>query len=421
MKTKIIALLLILITLCATACGSGSLPAEPEAETRETAKTEPATEAEKRAVPVVFRRQSYTFDHSPSVDEMRAMAVKYMEDLLSVQWYMPYTVEYELFEEQKSFTYLEGRLYAGLPYTAGGSGLFQWLEYYDPETGMLTYPSKTEMPYTLGTVCGGGPAWALAAVCTGFRCKCASQDWVLSQGILPLGDVTYPADIADFDAYPTTRIVEENGQAKVYAAYAQAQPADVLASCPKSGLGAHTMMVKEAPKVVYNADGSIDGAASTMVIMDQRAGDGGKFTEVQDNGETAYYSGRLSATVTFESLYKSAFIAVTVPEFTGARAFEAPSVTVESEVTDKESLRQATVLSNRPMAVVRLVTVKPDGTETVMNRKLFRRDNFLSGEAYAFPLDQFAAAVRADKGTTVKIEAVTADGATFTPVFFTVG
>ena len=309
---RIFALLLVCATLFATACSGGSLNVETGSETEETAESASSAEAEKRVVPVRFERQSYTFDHTPSVDEMRAMAVRYMEDLLSIQWYVPYNVEYEMFEEKKAFSYKKDTLYAGLPYTRGGSGLFQWLEYYDAETGQCTYPSSVEFPDALGTVCGGAPAWALATVCSSFRCKGASQDWVISQGIIPLGDVTYPADIADFDEYPTPRIIEENGADVMYAAYALAQPADVLASCPKSGLGAHTMMVKEAPKVVYNADGSIDPAASTMVIADQRSGDGGKYTETQPNGETAYYSGRTSFTITFEQLYKSAFIAVTV-------------------------------------------------------------------------------------------------------------
>ena len=93
---------------------------------------------------------------------------------------------------------------------------------------------------------------------------------------------------------------------------------------------------------------------------------------------------------------------------------------MDADVADKESLKQATLLSNRALAVLRLVTVDASGTESVQNRKLFRRDDFLNGDAYSFSLNQFCAALRAKKGTTVRLEVVTADGAESVPVSFVV-
>ncbi|MBP5289251.1 MAG: hypothetical protein J6Z79_05190, partial [Clostridia bacterium] len=272
---RITALFLTLAALLTTACGGGKLTAAPETEeTVSLTETAAGEQKDTRQVPAPMKdAPDYSFDHEPTVDEMRQTAIRAMHDIVSVQWFPEVTIRYNKkgSVSNKDFEVLANKYYMGVPYTSAGTGLFQFLAYYDKETGCLHYTDQASFNEVIGTSCAGAVGWGLLSVCSSITGENVSNFLTISNGYLPLGDVTYDPAITDFSAYYTKQIVQDNGTDKVLAGYAAVQPGDVLVYGDDSEGRGHTRMAIAAANVVKKADGSIDPDQSTITTQEQAA------------------------------------------------------------------------------------------------------------------------------------------------------
>ena len=351
-----------------------------------TVQTQPVTTEETVdfLVPDPMEYPDYTFDHTPTTDELRQMAVKAMLDQLSVQFSVGRFTYYQKSSgsvSNKFFSYVPEVIYAGMPYTIGSSGLVQWMEYYDTETGRFTFNGTgEELDKTLGNSCAAcvGSSWY--AVCTSIGGSFATYFMTPTNGCIPVGPYVSNYTITDYRQYTTDLICADNGEQVMYESYAAILPADALVSSPD----VHAIMAIEKAHVVYNEDGTINGNESTVTIADQRAGDGDLFYILEDEqGNQVSYSGRVRYDYTFTELWNLSYIPVTTAEFMGTKEYVQPTVTFTESAGSKQELLSGTVESNYPMRVIRTVLVDQDGVRMVVDRMLLNNTHVPSGRAYS--------------------------------------
>ena len=359
--------------------------AQPQTNSAETTETQPVKQEEivSYIVPDPMEYPDYSFDHEPTPEELRQMAVKAMLDQLSVQFSVGKFMYYKKSSgsvSNKFFSYVPEVTYAGMPYTVGSSGLVQWMEYYDTETGRFTFNGTgEELDMTLGNSCAAcvGSSWY--AVCTSISGQFSTYFMTPSNGCIPVGPYQSNNAINDYRQYTTDRICADNGQEIMYQSYAAILPADGLVSSPD----VHAIMAIEPAHVVYNEDGTINGKESTVTIADQRAGDGDVFyTQEDENGNQISYSGRVRYDYTFEELWNLSYIPVTTAEFMGTKAYVQPEVTFTESATGKGELICGTVESNYPIRVIRTVLTDESGNRTIVDRMLLNNTHVNSGRAY---------------------------------------
>ncbi len=335
-------------------------------------------------VPNPMEYPDYTFQHDPTPDELRQMAVKAMLDQLSVQFSVGKFMYYKKSSgsvTKKFFSYVPEVIYAGMPYTVAASSLVQWMEYYDTETGRFTFNGTgEELDKTLGNSCAAcvGSSWY--AVCTSISSSFATYYMTPSNGCIPVGPYQSNYGITDYRQYPTDLICADNGQQVMYQSYGAILPADGLISTPD----VHAVMAIEPAHVVYNEDGTINGDESTVTIADQRAGDGDVFYVLEDEqGNQVSYSGRVRYDYTFAELWNLCYIPVTTAEFMGTKPYDKPEVTFTESAGSSQELITGSIESNYPIRVIRIVLVDQDGNRNVIDRMILNNGHINSGKAYS--------------------------------------
>jgi len=355
----------------------------------------------------------YTFDSTPDAMQLRTTAVKATRDLLTIRWFIKKNMEYKHSPNKRALLYEGEKTYAGLLYTKASSGLFQFLEYYNYETGCLEYPGTADdLKLELGSACADSLLWSISTVCNSISGGFYPVMMVPANGFIPVGNYTIPENIASFHEMPSYAIIKNTPTAVMLDAYSKTLPADLLVS----NKGDHAMMVVAEPTVVYLSSGSIDPDNSYLLIQDQwSSGD-----EVEMDGEKVKLTGRLDLKFTFKELLEKKYIPLTVAEFTGEKAYEKAQITVSNpDCTNLTELAAVTVDANYPFTVMNILCIDSKGNETVLCRKLFKGSD-TNGPARSFKVselkpDQLSPAT----GSVVKLEVVLSTGERFYPIEFT--
>ncbi len=374
----------------------------------------------------------YTFDHEPTTDELRQMAVKAMNDMLSIEWCTPYFLMYNKIgaASGKTYTHAPGVTYAGLPYTNGGSAIWNWFEYYNTETGMLEFPGDGyELNSVLGNTCTGSIMWAWAAVCDSLDGNYSNFQMTKMHGCIPLGDIQYPDFVDSFEDYSTAIVIDQNGDDVILEAYALCLPADGVASFPQD----HGMMIIEPAHVVRYDDGSINADESYLIIQDQRGGAGDAAYTHEINGENHYFSGRTYAKFTFQQLLDQDYIPCSTAEFLGLKPYTAREIKVTTtsgeEVKNFNDFATATLTSNYPMCILRTVLVDADGNETQIAVKFLDKEAVRKGTSRNFSMGNYSDVLdsrileehlEAGKTYTLRFDVTVSTGEVLTPMSFTI-
>lgn len=355
----------------------------------------------------------YTFKGTPTTDELRQTAVRAMRDLLSIQWTPAETISYfNTAGRDKQFDYMPGTTYGGLLYTGASSGLFHFLEFYDPKTGVLTYPGTgDELRKNIGSGCADSLLWSWATVSNSFSCGYYPSMMVYKNGFLPVGDYTYDFNLQSYYNLPTQAIIEKNGDKVIYDSYTKVLPADALISSSVD----HAMMVIENPTVVYASDGTIDTENSFIMIQDQRGGTGKGFLEEEVDGHTVHFNSARSLKMTFAELHKKNYIPVTVAELIGDKPYDKAKVTLQGDNCKKLSdVQSAVIEANYPIATINMILTDNDGNTAVFDRELIHSAS-TSGPARTFNLEDFDALQTLDASgyKKLQIEVVISTGQRF--------
>ncbi len=320
---KLIALLLALTLCLPVFCGCAE-PAENTltetagAEDKETKEAESKTEEEKTPRFLEFDPKNpeklsaeklsklpiASDDLTPA--QLRQLAVDYFELQLSFLWKTNFNVtDYPTtYAANTKKTLTQKYLYSGIPYQSQGTGnLYRWLEYYDPETGVMdlaralqenggygegaaiTTVKEDESGNTtykryrsfmaLFNQCSIGSFWGWGRVINSAHLGGTAVLNVYS-GLIPVGGYTYPnmekidrfgtktdSNPTGFDTKDVIEYVKnEKGKTAMMDCYLKCKPGDCLVS------GGHTMMVSGV-KIVRKSDGSVNYTRSYVSIHDQ--------------------------------------------------------------------------------------------------------------------------------------------------------
>lgn len=370
------------------------------------------------SVPQPMQYPDYTFDSQPDSMEMRMMAVQAMRDILCIQWHTEKELNYRKNGSlsHKQFIYKPQKTYAGLLYSSASTGIFQFLEYYNYDTGSLEYPGTVdELKLEIGNSCADSLLWGWSAVCNSITGGFYPATMVPSNGYKIVGSYTFRQNIQTYTELPTNAIIDINPKEVMLDAYAKMLPADALISTKEN----HALMVIEPSVVVYHSDGTIDSANSYVMIQDQKAGGSKSFKDVV-NGIPIQYSGRLSAKYTFDKLLEKKYIPVTAAEFTGEKAYEQATVTVsDPQCSSISALKDITVEANYPLAVVNILSINNSGKQTVLKKAMFGGASMHGvPRSYALSEMEDLENISPDAGCTIKLEVVVSTGERFYPIEF---
>lgn len=411
MKRLISLLLAAILLLVLTACGGESA--------NSSAGTEASTAAtEDFAVPSPMTTPVYTFDHEPTPEELRETAVRAMRDLLSIQWCTDIEIAYYKSGplSDKRFEHLPNNIYAGTIYSNASTGLFQFMEFYDQETGNFSYPEPVyKMKEALGNSCADSLLWGYSAVCNSIQGGYYPATMVYANGYIPVGDYSINRDVKSYVQTPSNQIIERNGEDKILYCYTQVQMADALISSTAN----HAMMAIGPAYVVYHDDGTVNVAESYIPIQDQRAGDGNGFYDQNIGGNVIHYSGRTSYNFSFAELLEKHYIPVTTAEFIGKKPYEKATVTLDNpNFTNLTEFLNTTVTSNYPLAVLRVTLIDTEGHENVLTRELFGgKEETGVPRSYAFKdmndLNIYKNPLPGMEGYTIRVEVIVSTGEEF--------
>ncbi len=367
-------------------------------------------------VPNPMTKPDYTFDHTPSIDEMRQTAIRAMRDLLSVQWCTDRKIVHSKTGavSGKRFIYEAHITHAGLPYSNGGKGLMQFMEFYDQESGALRfYGTNEEFNDQIGCTCAGGVMWGLSSVCHTLNGRFINFCMTPKFGCYPVGGYHIDGDIENLRDHQTSLIIQENGVDKIVEAYTKIQPADAVTSSDKD----HTMMCIDYPVVAYKEDGSIDLENSYVMIQDQRGGFKAGFYTLRDGDDLIHYSGRIEFKYTFQMLLNEYYIPLTPAEFLGTEPYETARIQFsDAQCCCREQLAAGTVSSNYPMAVIKLILTKNSGQKVMLDRYMFDRIDPYTGLARSFPMERMAQAIHNAQGRSLEVEVTASNGEIIVPV-----
>ena len=197
MKKLLCLLLCIIIVLSATGCKSDYSVSNPMAY------------------------PDYTFDSAPDATEMRMTAVQAMRDILSINWCPNKEIRYRKTGpvSDKEFIHEPGNTYGGLLYSNASSGIFQFFEYYNTQTGCLEYNGTSdELKMELGSSCADSLLWGWSAVCTSVKGGFYPVLMVPANGYVPVGDYTFRQTIKTYNEMPSYAIIENNSKESDFSA-----------------------------------------------------------------------------------------------------------------------------------------------------------------------------------------------------------
>ncbi len=326
-----------------------------------------------------------------TTDELRALCVNFFQFAKTALWIPDGDFSYVRNKSGTVDKMSAGEIYGGLPYIGVSTGnIYRLMDYMDEERGVVDMSSATKQPTLFGNQCSVGSYWGWARVINSV-----DYDWtynmVASRGFIPVGPYTYDESISSFNDYSTVLVCIDNGEQVMFQSYANMLPADgLISSDPEVG---HVMMCSGKPCVVYNADGTINGAESYLLITDQHQG----WVEKENTSGTDYqHKNYINKKYSFQALLKSNYVPFTYGEFLGTDPVEETVCTFGhegSEITVSQ-LKEAVATANYGMSDLYVYVKDADGKVLFYKAKRAEiaglMEMKLSDVIYAATFDKYA-------------------------------
>ena len=304
--------------------------------------------ADQAKVPDPLReRPCYRLPENATEDDARAMAIRAFEDMVTVRWTPVQDVRYQKFTNGRFKTYelFSNQAYAGLPYNDAGKSLFHMLEHYDPDTGVVHGLDFDDCNHTFGNSCATAVNWALSTVCPSLTANSTARI-TPAFGYAFFGEVEplpwIHMDRPDQGPRTTENIIEHMDEQALYRTYAAMKPADVVITKGSHMSGEHEMMCYALPEVHYLPDGSIDGNASMLRIIDQHQEE----REWTFNGHVYQIRGHVDKPFSFAELRKNHYLPMRPRDFKNWRGPLPAQAWFTCPVKTPEDLKKARIFTN---------------------------------------------------------------------------
>lgn len=288
---------------------------------------------------------------SMSVDQLRQLCVDYFRYAKTATWTPSTGINFIKNAKGSNDSMTGGNTYGGLPYIGLGSGtMYRLMDYLNEETGVVDMAdalnlggtiSMADMKY-FGNQCANGAFSGWGRVINSVT-RTSTANMVKNNGYIPLGSYTYKENTKNWSSnYQTKQVCEANGRQVMYEAYAKLRPADGMVYYTTAG---HVIMASSDPVVKRNGDGTIDGNASYVYIVDQ-AQSWEDYTTI--GGSNCKIKNSVDAKKTFAELFDRHYLPFTFAEFQGTDPVQSTSCSFgfEEEIITTEVLFGNEVVSN---------------------------------------------------------------------------
>ena len=328
MKKLLTLLLAVLLLLSMAACGAKE-PANTDEPPRPTTSVSTykaglasGLEASQRLSWETLKAQPIKrSDMTPY--EARALCVDYFRFAKTALWMPDEDLDFIRNSKGSADTMEGASLYGGLPYVGVGSGnLYRLMDYMDDETGVVQMSKAADVWKVFGNQCSIGAYWGWCRAINSAKYTW-TQTMVERNGFIRVGDYEYDLELTrvggktnDVENPRTPDILRENGQERMYKAYAEIKLGDGLVYYTTAG---HVIMSSCDAHVEYDADGKIDPAKSYITIIDQ----GQTWYEAAtEAGQMYQYKGNVDQKKSFEQLFAGNYMPFTFAEFLGTDPIE---------------------------------------------------------------------------------------------------
>lgn len=351
MKTKLLALLMLVFLL--TSCQKEPLSKTTSA-TEETVKTTETKEAlpnklsqtELNAFPIATQNMT--------LEERRQLCVDFFAYSQSFYWTPVEDTVHKAKAASEEMVLKKGEIYQGIPYLALGQGnVYRIAEIYNEDTGELDTEEITD-PLLFFNQCSAGAFWAWGRVVNSAHFG-GTGGMVQKNGFLPVGKYRYQKNLSDLSE-GTKTICEKNGRQTMYRSYADLLPADGIVRYGETG---HVKMCAEAPTVVQTGN-VIDGEKSFFTIIHQAS----VWSEVKaEDGRTVHAQTIPYSKMSFQEAFEEGYLPFTFAEFQGTDPVDKGFVTFSaaSPLTPNR-LKEASLTSNYGISDVYLELSDKDGS-----------------------------------------------------------
>ena len=306
-----------------------------------------------------------------SIAEARALCVDFFRYAKTALWTPDKSINYVKNAKGSKDSMVGGQLYGGLPYVGNSSGnVYRLMDYINETTGKVNMAdalnltgaelTTTDLRY-FGNQCANGAyvGWGRVINSVSLHYTAAMTRY---NGYIPVGPYTYDASIkswADAEGRHTTDITKANGQQVMFKSYAAMKLADGMVNYTTAG---HVIMCASEPVVVYKADGSVDGTASYVYIIDQAQS---WVTQTTNDDRSYKYKSSVDAKVTFQELFNKGYLPYTFAEFLGTNAIEksSASINVSGASVTFSQLCKAQITSNYGITDAYVIVTDGSGRE----------------------------------------------------------
>ena len=311
-KCLILLLAVLLLAVTLVACGGNEAPTSVSAYKAEGEFTQVNNKLTWDAINAFPIKRS-----DMTEEEMRKVVVDFYKYSKTVVWVAGSDLKYTVNSTLGRNTLKTGTVYGGFPYVSLGSGnVYRLMDYMDTEKGVLDAANAGAVDVLFGNQCSISTFWAWGRIINSAN-YCYTKDAVVANNFLRVGEYTYPDDLKEFSGvYGTLSVLQDNGEEKMYACYAQVKPGDGLVHNNQSG---HIIMVTGDTVVVKNADGTIDPEQSFIIYSDQNTP---WKVATNEQGDTYNYTSGVDKKMTFTKLFERYYVPFTFKEFCGQDPIE---------------------------------------------------------------------------------------------------
>ena len=373
-------------------------PTVPATEFQVEYPTVPPTEPEDPEAILAFRRDVV----EAAMREQSAILWRPAEDIVYSMWNNSsgVVIDEQTHPEEIVHLYAD-RIYQGIPYAHGSGSYYSWLSFAteQDENGVYTLTGITDQHLNgksayrenvrarLGNDCADQLFWAWGRISGSIQFR-STAGMTEFNGCLKVGDYEYTG--TSFSSENNTKdIVAQNGEQRMFAAYAQLQKGDGMVLITRSGAGHAVMVVTSNP--VYKADGTIDGEKSFVTVLEQTSGN--------EPNETYYYNEELGQNVylcevmdkewTYNTILQKGYLPMTIQELVDPSPRPEPVVKESVQITTGDSMFGGVIEANYRISSV-TVTISQNG-KTVQKATCFgHQEEMYTMNLYRFTKDSEA-------------------------------
>jgi len=301
----------------------------------------------------------------------RELAMEKMRQMGDLYWRATEDVKFRISSTGRWVEFKSGRIYRGIPYTHARSDENTFLEFAgEPDSkgiydisGLAPEHMQNGSTYArIGNDCSGSVTFAWSAAGADIAGTHSSRFMIEANGYYKVGDYEY-TPTEDGRIGISKDIVKANGKDRMFEAYAKVQGGDALDTT--TAAGGHVILVM-GKRVVYNADGTINGDLSYIHTLEQTPGPVSITVQKHSWNEELQeivYDIYIEKNMTFNQCFSSGYLPITVKALTDA------TVSTELKVQDSltaeehnfENLLKGSIASTRIISSVTLTVTDDNG------------------------------------------------------------